>query len=1275
MDRNLRSNANPTAYRSDVITNGIGAGQALALLGSTAWTTSARVALAVLVGTLTLASVSDAYALPLDGTVAAGTASITGSKSAVTVTQSSQNAVINWQSFSIGKSESVTFQQPGKSSVTLNRVQGSDPSAILGKLSANGQIFLVNPNGVLFAKGAQVNVGGLVASTLGISDANFIAGNYKFSGASSAAVVNKGSIAANGGYVALLGARVDNEGLITARLGSVVLAAGSAITLDVAGNGLLNVAVDEAAVNALVKNGGVIRANGGQVVMTAHAAGALMKTVVNNTGVIEAQTIDARNGTIKLLGDTASGTVAVSGTLDATGTNPGQTGGNVVVTGNTVALRGHAKISASGAAGGGTVLVGGSLGTTSTVPLAASTTMGKAVVVSADAITTGNGGSVVLRSSGLTQALGTITARGGAQSGNGGQVETSGLQVKTGPTTLVDTLAPHGATGSWLLDPINYTIATTGGDETPASVAISLATSNRLITATNDITVANAVTWSTPQTLTLQAGNLVTVNAPITAGTAGAGLVITGGQGVAINAPLTASGIGNVIQLNATRGDLNINAAVTASASGALVQLNAGHDVNVNVSDGLTPGGVVTASGGGAITFVADTLGVPGPTGGAVNICPTCAVTSTSVTVYYSPPNGYGSPTPYTGFTAYEWVFVAANNKVYDGTTAATARFFADPTVGGTIDVNLIGGTIGFVDKNVGPAKPVTFSGYSISGAGAPAYALFSGSGITTAAITPAPLTVTANSAAKIYGQTVTLAPTAFTSAGLQGGDTIAGVTETSPGAIATAAVAGSPYAIAVGNAIGGSYVSTNYTTTYVPGVLTITPAALTVTANSATKTYGQAITLSPSAFTSAGLQNGDTIAAVTEASPGVLATAGVAGSPYAIVPSNAAGGTYVPANYTTTYLPGVLSVTPAALQVTADSVGKTYGQAIVLGPTAFTAVGLKNGDTIGGVTEGSSGAVATAAVAGGPYAITASNAVGGSYTPANYATTYHSGALTVTPAALTVTADDAVKTYGQAIAFPPTAFAAVGLKNGDTIAGVTETSPGTAATSTVGSYVITASDAVGGSYVPTNYSTTYVGGQLTTVPAVTVPVVTLPLVPSPVVTTPIATPPVLAPPIITPPVGTAAGGSGGTTGTGSTPDAGTTQPGATQGGTTLGGTTIPSTTVVVMTPDLSRPAQTTNIDTGNGDNTQGGVTSVQTERNEAANGTAVAGGTTVLIVSSGTVIGTTGSSVVGPTGVPMAVVDQGVRMPAFAAAPARPGATMPLSAMPDEYPRKPDRN
>jgi len=311
--------------------------------GARAAARGARFPLKGLAVSLLLAFGSNVYAAPIGGAVSAGSASIAGSAGTTTINQGSQNVAINWQSFSIGQGETVRFVQPNSSSIALNRVLGSDASSILGSLSANGKVFLLNPNGILFGKGAQVNVGGLIASTLSITDSDFMAGKYRFAGASNAAILNQGSINADGGYVALLGANVSNQGVISAKLGTVTLAAGKAMTLDVAGDGLLNVTVNEGAVNALAQNGGLIQANGGLVLLTAQAAGNLLQSAVNNTGVIQAQTVENRNGTIRLMAGMQNGSVNVGGTLDASAPSGGN-GGFIETSAATVNVANDAKV-------------------------------------------------------------------------------------------------------------------------------------------------------------------------------------------------------------------------------------------------------------------------------------------------------------------------------------------------------------------------------------------------------------------------------------------------------------------------------------------------------------------------------------------------------------------------------------------------------------------------------------------------------------------------------------------------------------------------------------------------------------------------------------------------------------------------------------------------------------------------------------------------------------------------------------------------------------------
>ena len=217
-----------------------------------------------------VAAASPAAALPQNGTVVGGQASIQQTAPGrLDVTQASLRAAIDWHSFGIAAGEHTHFQQPA-GGIALNRVTGGNVSEIVGRLSATGQVWLVNPNGVLFGKGAQVDVGGLVASTAGMSAGSFMAGSNRFDqpGRADAAIVNHGRLtAAKGGMVALVGPRVENHGLIEARLGKVALAGGNRFTLDLDGDQLVNLAISDALAAAVV-NSGQILADGGRVALS-----------------------------------------------------------------------------------------------------------------------------------------------------------------------------------------------------------------------------------------------------------------------------------------------------------------------------------------------------------------------------------------------------------------------------------------------------------------------------------------------------------------------------------------------------------------------------------------------------------------------------------------------------------------------------------------------------------------------------------------------------------------------------------------------------------------------------------------------------------------------------------------------------------------------------------------------------------------------------------------------------------------------------------------------
>ena len=309
-----------------------------------------RLKLAVLSCSALASSAFAAGALPSGASVMAGSGTIVQDGTVMTVNQTTGKMAIDWQSFSIGQGNSVSFVQPSASSVALNRVLGSDVSIIQGALKANGQVFLVNPNGVLFSPSAQVNVGGLVASTLHVSTENFLAGHYLFQGSSSNAIINQGSIsAAKGGSIALIAAKITNDGKLTAPAGNVLIGAGSKLTLDLGGP--VKLQVEQGVIDALIQNGGAIMADGGLVYLSAKAAGDLASTVINNTGLIEAQTLaTGEKGQIALLGAMAHDRIEVGGKLDASAPHGGD-GGFIETSAATVNLASNLVISTLAPAG------------------------------------------------------------------------------------------------------------------------------------------------------------------------------------------------------------------------------------------------------------------------------------------------------------------------------------------------------------------------------------------------------------------------------------------------------------------------------------------------------------------------------------------------------------------------------------------------------------------------------------------------------------------------------------------------------------------------------------------------------------------------------------------------------------------------------------------------------------------------------------------------------------------------------------------------------------
>lgn len=420
---------------------------------------------------------ASAQALPTGLTVVHGQASVATAGDHMTVTNSS-GAILNWQSFSIGAKQGVHFQQADAASKVLNRVVGNDPSQILGSLSSNGQVWLLNPNGVLFGQGARVDVAGLVASTLHLADADWLAGRQHYTapaaGAAQASVVNQGELRTTyGGRVLLLGSSVRNEGLIDTPGGQAVLAAGD--TIDLIDTGTPNLTLRVSAGAGQVLQQGAVRAAGGRIDMQA--------ALVNQQGIVQADALahgpageivlaattslqhgaqaetranGGEGGRVTL--DAGEGRALVSGTVSATGAEG--RGGDIRLLGQEVGVLDGALIDASGRSGGGEVRIGGGMqGRDASVPNARATYVAREARIAADATERGDGGRLIVWGTEAARVYGTFSAQGGPQGGDGGFIETSGGFLDARPLFL-SAAAPAGQHGQWLLDPNDIDITT-----------------------------------------------------------------------------------------------------------------------------------------------------------------------------------------------------------------------------------------------------------------------------------------------------------------------------------------------------------------------------------------------------------------------------------------------------------------------------------------------------------------------------------------------------------------------------------------------------------------------------------------------------------------------------------------------------------------------------------------------------------------------------------------------------------------------------------------------
>lgn len=503
---------------------------------------------------IALAVPTQAFANPEGGIVTGGSATITENGSTLTIDQSTSRAIIDWRSFNIDPNETTRFNQPSSTSVTLNRVRAADPSYILGTLSANGTVILVNPSGVFFGANAVVDVAGMVATTADIRNENFMAGNYNFDipGNPNARIVNQGLITAHdAGLVGLVAPNVENSGIISARLGKVSLASGDTFTLDMYGDNLINVAVSDDVAQQIVSNTGTIEAAGGTISMTAAAGRNVVNSLIMVAGELKAPTAGVKNGKI-VIGAAGSNavknniaadkgkksgysTVAISAYLDTSGYLAGQTGGSIEITADNIGLLSGTLLDASGDVGGGDIKIGGDYLGTGTTSASLYTYVDQNALILNTAVTNGNGGRTIVWSDGNTDFYGGIFARGGLQGGNGGFVETSGHNHLTAQG-FVDLTAPKGEKGTYLLDPTNLAIygnvdpnyVSTDGTSINLAASLKLwldsSDTSKVVLTYND-TLTTATGTNGTNTITVGSSTDLVVGARIRLGGAGSAAV------------------------------------------------------------------------------------------------------------------------------------------------------------------------------------------------------------------------------------------------------------------------------------------------------------------------------------------------------------------------------------------------------------------------------------------------------------------------------------------------------------------------------------------------------------------------------------------------------------------------------------------------------------------------------------------------------------------------------------------------------------------------------
>ena len=844
--------------------------------------------LSLLSASLGMTGLAHAANGPTGGQIVGGSGQIQQSANTTTIRQNSQSLSLNWQSFDIGADQTVNFVQPGANSVAVNRVLGNTASEIFGHLNANGQVWLINPNGVLFGQGAQVNVGGIVASTLDVAEGTPGSGTVRLAGDGKGKVVNQGSInAANGGYVALIGNQVSNQGTIRAQLGTVALGGGSAVTLTFSDNHLLHLQVDKSTLNNLAENRQLIVADGGQVLMTAGARDSLLASAVNNTGTVQARSVQDHDGVITLLGGMEAGTVNVGGTLDASAPNGGD-GGHIETSAAHFALAGDAKITTAAPQGksGGWLIDPVDLVIDSTTAATISGVLNAGTPVDEQAThdITLNAGATVA----WANAAGILTFDAGNNININGTINGAGgvaMNATAGTLTIGNAGGISAGAG-----------ATVNANRFTNNAGLNaLGTKWNLYTANPSGNVLGGITPNFIQYGTGLGGSLLGTGNGLVYSTA-ASLQITGLAGT-VSKVYDNTNAASFAGTNFVAGGLLNGDKITSANGGTYASVNAANGISVT-SPGAIGNFVITDSSG-AIPVFGYTLGTAPVTAAVGQITPaqlTASITGTPTKTYdgtttatlgsgnylisglvggqtitVNQPNtvGYasaeaGAETITAGFKDTNFIAgigtllsnyilptaatgnglinkanvvlsgILADSKVYDGNTLAGLDIINQNLFGiiaGDIgNVTLTQGTGNFASANVGNNQAVSLNGFSLTGGKANDYNLIL-PGNLTASITPKALTIAGVTATGRTYDATTIDALGGSAAlqGLVAGDGVSLDTSGAIGNFASPNVGNNIAVTASGFALTGAGTG-NYTLTQPTGLSAhITPAPLII--------------------------------------------------------------------------------------------------------------------------------------------------------------------------------------------------------------------------------------------------------------------------------------------------------------------------------------------------------------------------------------------------------------------------------------------------------------